>query len=106
LLRRAFEANPPPLVRGRRLKLLYATQADSGGFLSADGIFPKTEPRPDFAPQELELFVNDPRLVTAADHRSVDARIRAPDPYPALPIILRLRPRVQSSQPASRLREK
>src|SRR5215468_9220864 len=45
LLRRAFETNPPPLVRGRRLKLLYATQPDSGGFLSADGTFPKTEAR-------------------------------------------------------------
>src|SRR5438046_773556 len=27
LLRQAFEANPPPMVKGRRLKLLYATQA-------------------------------------------------------------------------------
>src|SRR5438105_6655302 len=26
LLRQAFEANPPPMVKGRRLKLLYATQ--------------------------------------------------------------------------------
>src|SRR6266481_1310411 len=33
LLRQAFEANPPPLVKGRRLKLFYATQPRSGGLL-------------------------------------------------------------------------
>jgi len=27
LLRQAFEANPPPLVKGRRLKLFYAAQS-------------------------------------------------------------------------------
>src|SRR5437016_7598647 len=30
LLRQAFEANPPPMVKGRRLKLYYATQPRSG----------------------------------------------------------------------------
>src|SRR6476659_2493810 len=30
LLRQAFEANPPPLVKGRRLKLFYATQPKNG----------------------------------------------------------------------------
>src|SRR5213595_1676857 len=31
LLRHAFEVNPPPLLKGRRLKLFYATQAKNGG---------------------------------------------------------------------------
>ena len=31
LLRQAFEANPPPMVKGRRLKLFYATQPRNGG---------------------------------------------------------------------------
>src|SRR4030095_3002170 len=33
LLRQAFEANPPPLVKGRRLKLFYTTQPRNGGLL-------------------------------------------------------------------------
>src|SRR6266480_4314826 len=35
LLREAFEANPPPMVKGR-LKLFYATQTRSGGLQSAE----------------------------------------------------------------------
>src|SRR5215831_18536739 len=31
LLRQAFEANPPPLVKGKRLKLFYATQPSGAG---------------------------------------------------------------------------
>src|SRR6266567_672906 len=37
LLHQAFEANPPPLVKARRLKLLYATQPRNGGLQSAEG---------------------------------------------------------------------
>src|SRR5437879_321172 len=33
LLGQAFEANPPPLVKGRRLKLFYATQPKNDGLL-------------------------------------------------------------------------
>src|SRR5437667_1237186 len=36
LLHQAFEANPPPLVKGRRLKLLYTTQPRTGGLQSAE----------------------------------------------------------------------
>src|SRR5437773_12068342 len=50
LLRQAFEANPPPMVKGRRLKLLYATQA--GG---------KEERK--LQSLEFVLFVNDPQLM-------------------------------------------
>ncbi len=31
LLRQAFDANPPPLVKGKRLKLFYAAQTRSSG---------------------------------------------------------------------------
>ena len=37
LLRQALEANPPPLVKGRRLKLFYATQPRNGDLQSAEG---------------------------------------------------------------------
>jgi GTP-binding protein len=76
----AFAANPPPLKKGRRLKLFYAAQA--GG--SKDRLL---------QPPEFVLFVNDPHLL--ADHykRYLKARIREAQPYPGLPIILTLRPR-------------
>src|SRR5262249_23290029 len=104
LLRRAFEANPPPLVRGRRLKLLYATQPDSSGFLSAEGTFPKTEARRDSAPPEFVLLVNDPRLMTEAYRRYVEGRIREAEPYPGLPIILMMRARTQKRRNHSPVR--
>ena len=80
LLRQAFEANPPPMVKGRRLKLFYATQA--GG---------KEEPQLQFL--EFVLFVNDPRLMNETYRRYLEARIRKAEPYPGLPITLTLRPR-------------
>jgi GTP-binding protein len=80
LLRQAFEANPPPMVKGRRLKLFYATQA--GG---------KEEPQ--LQSLEFVLFVNDPRLMNETYRRYLEARIRRAEPYPGLPITLTLRPR-------------
>ncbi len=81
LLRQAFEANPPPMVKGRRLKLFYATQA--GG---------KEEPQ--LQSLEFVLFVNDPRLMNETYRRYLEARIRKAEPYPGLPITLTLRPRM------------
>ena len=107
LLRQAFEANPPPLVKGRRLKLFYATQPTGGGECSAmEGGAPATPElagarqtsrqargsSPLQAP-ELVLFVNDPQLMTETYRRYVEARIREAEPYPGLPIILTLRAR-------------
>ena len=115
LLREAFEANPPPLVKGRRLKLFYATQQRKDVLLgrhslgeggqSADALFGRMssseKPRGDLAPPEFVLFVNDPRLMTETYRRYLEAGIREAEPYPGLPIILTLRPRVQqgSAQP-------
>jgi len=82
LLRQAFEANPPPLVKGRRLKLFYTTQPGNDGF----------NKRRNRAP-EFVVFVNDPRLMTETYRRYLEGRVREAEPYPGLPIIFTLRPR-------------
>ena len=100
LLHQAFEANPPPLVKGRRLKLFYATQPRNSGGQSADGSLERASPfeklRDDLAPPEFVLFVNDPRLTTETYRRYLEARIREAEPYPGLPIILTLRARARN----------
>ena len=83
LLRQAFEANPPPLTRGRRLKLFYGAQASGKG-------------ERQLQPPEFVLFVNDPRLMNETYRRYLEARIRKAEPYPGLPIILTLRPRARN----------
>ena len=93
LLRQAFEANPPPTIRARRLKLFYAAQS-------------KGEGDQQLQPPEIVLFVNDPRLLSQTYKRYLESRIRDAQPFPGLPIILTLRPRAQSATAASRLRAK
>ena len=80
LLRAAFAANPPPMMKGKRLKLFYAAQAHGA------------EDR-QLAPPEFVLFVNEPRLLHETYRRYLEARIRDAQAYPGLPIILTLRPR-------------
>jgi GTPase len=80
LMRAAFAANPPPIVKGRRLKLFYAAQAAGA---TAQNL----------QPAEFVLFVNDPRLLSQSYARYLEARIRDAQPYDGLPIILTLRPR-------------
>jgi GTPase len=89
LLRQAFEANPPPMVKGRRLKLFYATQA--GG-----------EEERQLQPLEFVLFVNDPQLINETYRRYLESRIRTAEPYPGLPIVLSLRRRTSVLQEARR----
>ena len=93
LLRAAFEANPPPMVKGRRLKLFYAAQTRSG-LQSAERELAKA-PLVEKAlqPPEFVLFVNDPSLMTETYRRYLEARVRKTEPYPGLPILLTLRPR-------------
>ena len=106
LLRQAFEANPPPMVKGRRLKLLYATQTSGkqdhpveGGapatpqFSDATGTSERTRGSSPLQPPEFVLFVNDPSLMAETYRRYLEARVRKTEPYPGLPIILTLRPR-------------
>src|SRR5206468_1730146 len=62
LLGQAFEANPPPLVKGRRLKLFYATQPRNGGLQSSEGSLGRgssfNQSRRNLVPPEFVLFVN------------------------------------------------
>jgi GTP-binding protein len=89
LLRAAFDANPPPMVSGRRLKLLYATQPADSKEIGA------------IYPPEFVLFVNDPKLLGQTYRRYLEAQIRAGCPYPGLPILLTLRPRTESQKRAA-----
>jgi GTP-binding protein len=83
-LRAAFAANPPPMVKGKRLKLFYATQ--SSGDESRE-----------FAPPEIVLFVNSPHLLPQPFARFLEAKIRELEPYPGLPILLTCRARTSTS---------
>ena len=92
LMRAVFAANPPPMVKGRRLKLFYAAQAAGTRDRSAKG---RIHRREHLQPAEFVLFVNDPPLLTQSYTRYLEARIRVAEPYRGLPIILTLRPRSQ-----------
>ena len=120
LLRQSFEANPPPLVKDRRLKLFYAAQTRhgtspsdrrtrSGGLQTAEEPFQTLShetQRRSFVVPEFVLFVNDPSLMNETYRRYLEARIRKAQPYPGLPIILALRPRAKSVAQAPRVRTK
>jgi len=107
LLRQAFEANPPPLVKGKRLKLFYAAQTTgntepagmergtpaTAELAHATQISRRAYKSSPFDVPEFVLFVNDALFMTESFRRYLEARIREADPYPGLPIILALRPR-------------
>jgi GTP-binding protein len=93
LMRAAFAANPPPMVKGRRLKLFYAAQASGTQDRSAKGRIHRGER---LQPPEFVLFVNDPGLLPRSYARYLEARIRDAEPYSGLPIILTLRPRAET----------
>jgi len=88
LLRAAFAASPPPMRKGKRLKLLYVAQTAG------------TKDR-QVQPPEFVLFVNDPRLLTDQYARYLEARIREGESYTGLPIILKLRPRSRAGVAAA-----
>jgi GTP-binding protein len=116
LLRQAFEANPPRLIKGKRLKLFYAAQTTGETESSAMESGPPA--RPEFAHAmhtsrrtressplhipEFVLFVNDPQLLTEAYRRYLEARIREAEPYGGLPIVLTVRARAQKGSAPSR----
>jgi GTP-binding protein len=83
-LRAAFAANPPPMVKGKRLKLFYATQSSGNQTRQ-------------FAPPEIVLFVNSPHLLPQPFARFLEAKIRELEPYPGLPILLTCRARTSTS---------
>jgi GTP-binding protein len=115
LLRAAFAANPPAMVSGKRLKLFYAAQARHGtsppdrrtsGKLAAGRVRPIGGQDQRLLPPEFVLFVNDPRLLSQAYRRYLESCIRKAQPFPGLPITLKLRPRTKDVAPARRLRAK
>jgi GTP-binding protein len=88
-LRADFAANPPPMVKGKRLKLFYATQSSGN------------ESR-EFAPPEIVLFVNSARFLTQPYARFLEAKTRELEPYPGLPILLTCRARLDRHSERSR----
>ncbi|MDI6906299.1 MAG: ribosome biogenesis GTPase Der [Thermoanaerobacterales bacterium] len=74
LLQDAFLATPPPSDRGRRLKLLYATQAA-------------------VRPPTFVLFVNDPELATNAYRRYLENQLRRAWGFVGTPVRIILRRR-------------
>jgi GTP-binding protein len=88
LMRAALAANPPPMVKGRRLKLFYAAQAA--------GANDRRQRPVRLGPPEFVLFVNEPRLLSQSYARYLESRIRDAEPYTGLPIILTLRPRTET----------
>jgi GTP-binding protein len=91
LLRQAFEANLPPTVKGRRLKLLYAAQS-------------KGKESQLLQPPEFVLFVNNPGLLGRTYARYLESRIRDAESFTGLPILLTLRARTKSETAATQRR--
>ena len=83
LLRAALDANPPPTIGNKRLKLFYATQA-------AD------DPERAINPPKFVLFVNQPKLLADTYARYLEGRIREVEPYPGLPVLLTPRARTET----------
>jgi GTP-binding protein len=92
LLRAAFAANPPPIRKGRRLRLFYATQKTRNENRQSE-IRPGAALDGRIVSPEFVLFVNDPSLLTQNYQRYLKGRIREVEPYVGLPISLTLRPR-------------
>jgi GTP-binding protein len=77
VLQRAVAEHAPPAVRGRRLKLLYATQAE-------------------VAPPTFVFFVNDPELLHFSYRRYLENRLRAAFGFEGTALRLRFRQRAES----------
>ncbi len=85
MLRAAFDANPPPTIGTRRLKLFYAAQSKGESERAID-------------PPKFILFVNQPKLLSDGYGRYIEGRIRQAEPYPGLPILLTCRARPTSAR--------
>ena len=84
LLQLAMEQQPPRPVFNKRFKLLYATRTN-------DERAPTPIPVPRFI-----FFCNDDRLLTPDYRRYLEKAIRRENPFPGLPITIRLRGREKS----------
>ncbi|MDF1753000.1 MAG: ribosome biogenesis GTPase Der [Verrucomicrobiales bacterium] len=89
LLQFAIERNPPPVRKGKRLKLLYSTQ--------------KREDNPGPVPvPEYMLFVNYSSLLTQTYERFLENQIRKEFPMEGLPFKFRVKSRVQTQKSDSK----
>lgn len=79
-IKQCVESHPPPMRSGKRFKILYATQVEPA------------RPGP-FAPPEIVLFVNHPKLLVPAYKEYLLKQIREHWEFPGLPIKLRMRGR-------------
>jgi GTP-binding protein len=79
LMQSILSANPPPIRSGRRFKILYATQLDTGN---------EAIPAPHFL-----LFVNSAEILAPAYKKYLEGRIREQSSFTGLPIIIDLRGR-------------
>lgn len=80
LLDEILASHPPGLRAGRRFKVLYATQ-------------PEVPPRVALPVPEVVLFCNDGALLEDSYRRFLEARLRESEPWPGLPLVIRLRAR-------------
>jgi len=76
---RAFEKHPPPMIKGRRLKLFYATQTST-------------------APPRFLLFVNDPQRVKLTYTSYLISKMRDAFGFEGSPIILNWRSRTKKDK--------
>jgi GTPase len=74
-----LSANPPPIRSGKRFKILYATQLDTGN---------EAIPAPHFL-----LFVNSADALVPAYKKYMEGRIREESAFTGLPVIIDLRGR-------------
>ncbi|HEX4083516.1 MAG TPA: ribosome biogenesis GTPase Der [Chthoniobacteraceae bacterium] len=79
LVQAVLSANPPPIRSGKRFKILYATQLDTG----LEAI-----PAPHFV-----LFVNSADALTPAYKKYLEGKIREESAFKGLPVIISLRGR-------------
>jgi GTPase len=78
-LQETLAAHPPPSVRGRRLRILYATQAGTN-------------------PPTFVFFVNDPLLLHFGYERHLENRLRATFGFEGTPVRLVFRPRSENER--------
>ncbi|MGI8604622.1 MAG: ribosome biogenesis GTPase Der [Verrucomicrobiales bacterium] len=90
LIQRSIDRNPPPAIRGRRLKLLYATLARRGGDHA-------------LAAPVVVCFVNHKELLGDSYERYLEARIREEFAFYGLPLRFDVRER-RREEPRGRSR--
>lgn len=85
LLAELLTANPPPMHKGRRFKIIYATQPD---------------PIPNVAISNpaFVFFVNNKTLLVPHYRKYLESRLREQSPYDGLPIVFRFREREKRAQ--------